>query len=60
MVSGSGNALESLGINKASLASSPRATVFSDNGLADRPSAKKLDGDSGFSRGWLAMSWRSE
>src|SRR6516225_1888864 len=58
-VRGTGKAFESFGTMRASVSSEPRATVFSIAGRADRPSGKKAVGESGFWRGWLAMSWRS-
>src|SRR5580693_7552448 len=55
-LTGSGNALESLGIVSASSASTPRCTVFSRIGRSERPSVKKSDGDSGRFFGCSAMS----
>src|SRR5271157_918954 len=55
---GRGKALESLSTNNASSSMEPRATVFSMGWRSERPSAKKLVGESVFWRGWLAISWR--
>src|SRR5215470_10584713 len=54
---GSGKLFESLGTMRSSSAMEPRATVFSTGGLSERPSSKKLEGESGRFFGCVAMSW---
>src|SRR5216684_4613440 len=55
---GNGKLLDSLGTKSSSLASEPRATVFSTSGRSERPSSKNGEGESGRFLGWLAMSCR--
>src|SRR5712692_4797871 len=53
-----GKLFESFGTKSSSLASEPRATVFSTSGRSERPSSKNDEGASGRFFGWLAMSCR--
>src|SRR5712664_4376658 len=55
---GNGKLFDSLGTKSSSLASEPRATVFSTSGRSERPSSKNGEGESGRFLGWLAMSCR--
>src|SRR5229473_662240 len=53
-----GKLFESFGTKSSSLASEPRATVFSTSGRSERPSSKNGEGESALFFGWLAMSCR--
>src|SRR6266481_595550 len=53
---GSGKTLESLDTANSSSSTEPRATVFSTNGRAERPSVKKSEGERGRFLGCCAIS----